>query len=93
MGGDVKGGQILGEYPSDFDGPLVTTRGRVIPTTPWDAVWFGVAQWMGITDSQKLQEVIIDRQTEIQNGEFFNSSTLFKDAGAQSGRRSLRKRV
>merc|ERR1712183_581866 len=93
IGGQVNGGQILGLYPSDFDGPLVTTRGRVIPTTPWDSVWYGISQWMGVTDPDKLNKVIIDRQTEIQNGEFFDSSKLFKDGDVtQNARRSLRKR-
>lgn len=92
LGGQVNGGQILGKYISDFDGPLVTKRGRVIPTTPWESVWFGISQWLGV-DPQKMQEVIIDREAEIQNKEYFNSTTLFKDGGlSQSARRSLRKR-
>jgi len=48
---------------------------------------------MGVTDPDKLNKVIIDRQTEIQNGEFFDSSKLFKDGDVtQNARRSLRKR-
>merc|ERR1711862_744355 len=55
MGGQVKGGQILGQYPDDYDGHLDAGRGRVIPTTPWDAVWYGISEWMGVKDAQKLQ--------------------------------------
>ena len=48
---------------------------------------------MGITDQQELQEVIVDREKEIQNGEFFNSTVLFKDSDVtQNARRQLRKR-
>ena len=52
MGGAVKGGQILGEYPEDItdDGPLTLGRGRMIPTTPWDAAFRGIATWLGVPD-------------------------------------------
>jgi len=35
IGGGLKGGQVLGQYPLDFteNGPLVLSRGRIIPTT------------------------------------------------------------
>jgi len=50
MGGSVKGGQMLGKYPEDItdDGPLALSRGRMIPTTPWDTVFSGIASWLGI---------------------------------------------
>jgi len=95
MGGQVNGGQMLGKYPADLDGPLITKRGRVIPTTPWDAVWYGISQWLGITDEDALKNIILDRETEIQNGEFFDKTELFttKSKGlTESGRRSLRQK-
>jgi len=51
LGGDVKGGQIMGTYPDTLTdaGPSVLLRGRLIPTTPWDAVFQGVAGWLSIT--------------------------------------------
>lgn len=44
MGGDVKGGQILGKYPSDTttDGPLNLGSGRLIPPTSWESIWNSV---------------------------------------------------
>ncbi len=51
FGGAVKGGKILGEYPPSFDednGEWILSRGRVIPTTPWDAVFKGIARWVGV---------------------------------------------
>ncbi len=51
-GGEVRGKTMLGEYPTSLDdGPLIFQPGIVIPTTPWDALWNGVAQWLGITDA------------------------------------------
>ena len=54
---------MLGEYPDDLTnkGPLNTGRGRMIPTTSWDAVFHGVAQWLGIEDEADLDKVIPNR--------------------------------
>ena len=38
MGGDVKGGKILGKYPDDLLDTLNIGRSRIIPTTSWDSV-------------------------------------------------------
>lgn len=47
IGGSVKGGQVLGEYPDDLsdDGARNIGRGRLIPTSPWESVWNAVARW------------------------------------------------
>ena len=58
VGGGLSGGQILGSYPENLlpgDGTaagasLNIGRGRMIPTTPWEGVWHGVAQWLDIDD-------------------------------------------
>lgn len=46
MGGELRGGRILGEYPGGFNttDPTNDGRGRLVPTTSWDSVWNGVAQ-------------------------------------------------
>merc|ERR1712176_783858 len=53
LGGAVRGGRILGQYPSSLgtDHELSAGRGRIIPTTSWDAVWHSLAQWFGVPDS------------------------------------------
>jgi len=90
MGGQVKGGQILGSYPDDFDGPLVARgRGRMIPSTPWDAVWYGISQWMGVNETPNLDYIVPGREAEIQNEEFFDKSDLFKDTSVAINRRTL----
>jgi uncharacterized protein (DUF1501 family) len=49
FGGGVKGRQIVGSYPDNLtdDGPRTLGRGRMIPTTSWDAVFLPLAQWAG----------------------------------------------
>lgn len=54
VGGGLAGGKILGEYPSDIteDSPLNIGRGRLIPTTSWEGVWYGLAQWLGVEEAR-----------------------------------------
>lgn len=54
--GDVRGGKILGDYPMSFKetDPTNIGRGRLIPTRSWDALFYGVAQWFGITETAEL---------------------------------------
>jgi hypothetical protein len=56
MDGNVKGGKIMDENPYDItpNSPLNIARGRIIPTTSWDAVWNGVIEWMGVEDPANL---------------------------------------
>lgn len=62
-GGAVKGGKILGKYPSDlsYDGDLVFPPGIVIPTYAWETMWNPVAEWFGIDDDDDLNEVLPNR--------------------------------
>ena len=64
-GGDVKGKQILGKYPDTLDasGPLSFEPGILIPSTPWESVWLGVSQWLGISNDDDLDEVIPNRKS------------------------------
>ena len=43
---------MLGSYPDSLleDGELVLDGGRMVPTTPWEAVWSGIAQWLGVAE-------------------------------------------
>ena len=55
----MKGGQILGEYPDNLtdEGPLTLGRGRMIPSTPWDAVFKGIAVWLGVPN-ENMKDVL-----------------------------------
>ena len=46
---------MFGAYPDRIDdGSLlnVQTGGRFIPTTSWEAVWNGLAEWFGVEETQ-----------------------------------------
>jgi len=60
FGGELKGGKILGKYPESFHEADETNigRGRLLPTLSWDAMWYGVSQWFGITDGEDMQYVL-----------------------------------
>jgi len=54
MGGDVSGGKVHGTFPElRTDGPdSISSTGQMLPTTPWEAVWKPIAQWLGVADSE-----------------------------------------
>merc|ERR1719276_47667 len=56
VGGSLRGGRILGEYPADLTrkSTHMIGRSRPIPTTSYDAVLNAVAQWYGVTDPDDL---------------------------------------
>lgn len=59
LGGDIKGSQILGKFPSSLlqDADLMIGRGRVLPTSSWEALWQPLLQWIGI-EKEQLPEVL-----------------------------------
>jgi uncharacterized protein (DUF1800 family)/uncharacterized protein (DUF1501 family) len=78
-GGGVKGGQILGHYPQPMspDNDYWIARSRFIPTTPWDAVWNGVAQWLGVMDDIDLDWALPNRKSFDRCGDLFTDKQLF----------------
>jgi uncharacterized protein (DUF1501 family)/uncharacterized protein (DUF1800 family) len=79
LGGSVKGGMILGEYPDDLSSsnPLDTGRGRLIPTMPFDAPWNAVSQWLGIDDESSLDRVLPNRMSF--DGMLLSKADIFND--------------
>ena len=80
MGGGVKGGQILGDYPSGLgdDSDCNIGNGVLLPTTPWEAMWQPIAEWMGADDA-KLDFLLpnaanFPANTLISHDEMFASS-------------------
>ena len=64
FGGDILGGKILGQYPESFGVGAATNvgRGRILPTTSWDALWYGIAQWYVVLypfHSSKLKHIFL----------------------------------
>ena len=78
LGGQVKGGRILGEYPTDLsiNSPLNIGRGRLIPTTPFEAVWNGVSEWLGVDTDKDLDKVLPNRQSF--PGRLFDENDLYE---------------
>jgi Uncharacterized protein conserved in bacteria len=75
-GGAVEGGKILGQYPNTLDSssPLIFEPGIVVPTTPWESVWNGISQWMGITNPADLDEILPNRNTF---SNLFSKATIY----------------
>jgi len=86
LGGDVKGGQIKGIYPDDLtdEGPLGIGRGRFIPTTPFDAYFQAIAQWVGVPSAN--MDNICPNRNSFSESSLFNKDDLFL-SGAQTRRR------
>uniref|UniRef100_A0A7S2HM24 DUF1501 domain-containing protein n=1 Tax=Helicotheca tamesis TaxID=374047 RepID=A0A7S2HM24_9STRA len=89
FGGDVKGGQVKGRYPDDLtkEGSNTLSRGRFIPTTAWDSVFTGVAEWFGV-GQEKIGDVCPNSHqfADIAGYGNFAASDLF-DTGVAGGRR------
>ena len=79
LGGKVKGGQMLGKYPERLDpihSDLDDGRGRIIPSTPWESVWNGVAEWFGIDNEARTD--ILPTMRNFDNDIIFSAAQLFK---------------
>jgi len=79
FGGSVKGGQVLGTYPDDLtdDGPNTLGRGRLIPTTSWDACFTSIASWLGI--QKKSWSSICPNCFNFPESHFFDPNDVFHD--------------
>ena len=81
FGGSVNGGHVLGLYPSDFeqgdDAGLVLNRGRMIPTTPWDAMWKGTAEWFGIPAAGPEMDKVLPIHKNFPQEMLYNQTMLF----------------
>ena len=80
LGGKVNGGQILGEFPNRLD-PVhsdvsASRRGSIIPTTPWESIWNGIAEWFGV--DKEGRESILPVMKNFENSSIFSAAQLFK---------------
>jgi uncharacterized protein (DUF1501 family) len=59
IGGAVRGRLIHGVYPELLpNGPdSISSTGPMLPTSPWEAIWKPLAQWLGVDDA-RLAEVM-----------------------------------
>ena len=82
LGGSVKGKQIHGEFPYDLDpttSQLEVGRGRgvLIPSTPWEGMWYGIAQWFGV-DEDRMLEVVPNAANFVEGSTLFTKEQLFR---------------
>ena len=50
----------MGHYPGSFDNEDETNigRSRLIPTSSWERMWYGVTNWMGVTNETEIDYVL-----------------------------------
>jgi len=95
LGGSVKAdsrtghGQMFGAYPSrlSIEGDQILDRGRVIPTTSWEAVWDPIAQWFGVAPAD-LDTVLPNRANFLPGG-LIEVSELFEGMSTSEGHPKL----
>ena len=54
------------------------SRGRLIPTTPWDAMWKGTAEWFGVADGEEMEKVL-PLHKNFPSSKIYGKSELFVD--------------
>lgn len=79
----MKGGRILGEYPSDLTdgGHLNLGRGRVLPIIPYESPWNAICRWFGVKESD-LSEVLPNHHSFV--GNLFSQEDIFHGSHEKS---------
>lgn len=84
FGGSIDGGKVRGLYPHDFvqssTNPIALSRGRLIPTTPWDASLAGVAEWFGADKGSEMEKVL-PMHSNFDSSVIFDEAELYKSEG------------
>jgi len=80
LGGSLKGGKIYGQYPHHLSGTrskvAIGTRGVLLPTLSWDAMWNGLSEWMGVPKSSMPQ--VLPNLENFSPEQLFSKADLFK---------------
>ena len=78
VGGDIKGSQILGQYPESLNisSPLNLDRGRFLPSHSWEAVWNGIASWFGVATADMDQ--VLPNVGNFIGDQLFTNQQMFK---------------
>lgn len=53
----------MGKYPEtlNWDDEYSWRWGRMMPSTSWDQIWNGIAEWLGIDDEENLTGAVPNR--------------------------------
>ena len=86
LGGGLNGGKLMGNYPEDLSdkSDYWVRRGRMIPTVPFDSVWNGISQWMGVQGDDDLNFVLPNRINFEKCSRMFTGHDLFKNIPAST---------
>merc|ERR1712167_274596 len=81
MGGKVNGGKVHGQFPDDLKHTSPNSRAdgnraRMVPTHNWEALWHGIAQSMGVKESQ--MEKLLPNKKNFPADQLFKKEDLFK---------------
>lgn len=76
--------QMIGKFPDSLaeGNELDIGRGRLIPTTSWDSIFNGIAEWMGPDTESDLNAILPNRNRF--PGDLYGASNLFKTAVSAS---------
>jgi cullin-associated NEDD8-dissociated protein 1 len=77
LGGGVSGGTIHGQYPTSFlsSNEVTVLRNRLMPTTSWEAVWHGIAQWLDVPAAQ--MGYVLPNAANFPSTQLFRKEDLF----------------
>jgi len=79
FGGAVRGGHILGRFPDDLgeNSPVNLGRGRILPTSSWEAMWSGLLEWMDVPESEMA--AVLPNRANFAASQLFSKAQMFKD--------------
>ena len=81
IGGSVKGGRVLGEYPQEFvegdEAQIALSRGRMIPRYPWEAMLKGAGEWFGVP--QEDMDTVLPMKKNFPNELLYGKDDLFAE--------------
>ena len=66
---------------SFFSSSSSSSSSSSIATTPWDAVWTAVAEWMGVQDEQDLDWILPNRYRFDTCTDLYHDTDMFKTGG------------
>jgi cullin-associated NEDD8-dissociated protein 1 len=80
-GGSVNGKQVLGKYPTTLtdESELSLGQGRLIPTTPFESVWNGIAEWFGVPGS-RIRSEVLPNVDNFPASQIFTRAQMFRKA-------------
>jgi cullin-associated NEDD8-dissociated protein 1 len=80
-GGSVNGKQVLGKYPTTLtdESELSLGQGRLIPTTPFESVWNGIAEWFGVPAS-RIKSEVLPNVANFPASQIFTRAQMFRKA-------------